>query len=137
MSEQRVLQVGVKILIQNNQGEVLLLRRSLDKYPDVCGRWDIPGGRIDIGTELISNLAREVKEETGLKLVGNPELLGAQDILRNEKKHVVRLTYKGFADGEVFLDLKEHDEHCWYAFDQLHLHNDLDMYLTELLKNHA
>lgn len=38
------LQVGVKVLLKNKEGNYLLLRRSLKKYPGVKGRWDIAGG---------------------------------------------------------------------------------------------
>src|SRR3989344_8931904 len=89
------LQVGVKILLKNKDGKYLLLRRSLKKYPEIQGRWDIVGGRINPGSTLLENLKREVKEETGLTLTGTPRLLAAQDILRNNGRHVVRLTYLG------------------------------------------
>lgn len=129
------LQVGVKILLKNAQGQYLLLRRSLSKYPDVNGRWDIPGGRINPGTVLFDNLKREVKEETNVDLVGQPQLVAAQDILRSPGKHVVRLTYVGQAEGEIKLDPDEHDDHKWHSVQELAEHEDLDMYLKELLAN--
>src|SRR3989338_7224600 len=66
------LQVGVKILLRNNEGKYLLLKRSPEKYPEIGARWDIVGGRIDAGTPLIENLRREVKEETGLEISSEP-----------------------------------------------------------------
>lgn len=74
------LQVGVKILLKNKEGRYLLLRRSLEKYPTATGRWDIVGGRIEAGKNLTENLKREIKEETGLELIGEPKLIAAQDI---------------------------------------------------------
>lgn len=126
------LQVGVKILLQNAEGKYLLLRRSLEKYPDVNGRWDIVGGRIEPGKQLIDNLRREIKEETNLILVGEPQLLAAQDILKNDR-HIVRLTYIGKAEGELKLDTKENDEHYWYSRDELAKVSDLDVYVREIL----
>ena len=55
-----LLQVGVKILLKNSDGKFLLLRRSLEKYPEIKGRWDIVGGRIDPGIALKENLIREM-----------------------------------------------------------------------------
>lgn len=54
--------LGVKALILNNEGKLLLLERDLPskKY------WDIPGGRLQKGESLMDTLVREVKEETGL-----------------------------------------------------------------------
>lgn len=71
------LQVGVKILLRNNEGKYLLVRRSSEKYPEVGHyQWDIVGGRIDPGFPLLDNLNREIKEEkeedekiTGARLI--------------------------------------------------------------------
>lgn len=135
MGNKITLQVGVKILLKNAEGKFLLLRRSLKKYPEVSGRWDIVGGRIEAGTPLIENLKREIKEETGLTLFGEPKLLAAQDILRNPERHVVRLTYVGGSRGEVILDMEENDLYKWYDADELAELNDVDIYLRELLTN--
>ncbi len=129
-----VLQVGVKILLKNKEGSYLLLRRSEKKYPEVKGRWDIPGGRIEPGKPMLDNLRREVKEETGLEIVGEPRFIAAQDILRNAGKHIVRLTYIGEATGEILLDSEENDQYKWYPRKELDELSDIDMYLKELLE---
>ncbi len=135
MEDQIILQVGVKILLQNKEGQYLLLRRSLEKYPDVKGRWDIVGGRINPGKTLMENLEREIKEETGLKLVGIPKLMAAQDIMRKAGHHVVRLTYVGEADGEIKLDTEENDIYKWFTKEELLALDDVDMYFKELINN--
>lgn len=137
MEDNIVLQVGVKILLRNKKGRYLLLRRSLEKYPEVKGRWDIVGGRIDPGKTLFENLKREVEEETGLKIVGEPKLIAAQDILRNPGRHIVRLTYIGNADGEVVLNTSENDIYKWYDKNELLKLDDVDMYFKELLNKNV
>ncbi|MEK7648334.1 MAG: NUDIX hydrolase [Patescibacteria group bacterium] len=127
------LQVGVKILLKNKEGKYLLLRRSLEKYPEVNGRWDCVGGRIVAGTPLMDNLRREVREETGLEIIGNPKLIAAQDILKNNDRHTVRLTYSGNAEGEVALDTTENDRYQWYSWNELIQLDDVDVYVKELL----
>ncbi|MBI2121278.1 MAG: NUDIX domain-containing protein [Candidatus Wildermuthbacteria bacterium] len=133
MEHDIILQVGVKVLLRNKDGKYLLLRRSLEKYPEVEGRWDIVGGRINPGKTLFENLQREVQEETALNIVTTPRLVGAQDILRSKNRHVVRLTYVGEAVGEIALDTAEHDAYEWYTRDEIIGLTDLDMYLKELL----
>ena len=128
------LQVGVKILLKNKEGRYLLLRRSLKKYPEVSGRWDIVGGRINPGTPLVDNLKREIKEETNLELVGEPKLVAAQDILKVAGRHIVRLTYVGESQGEVKLDVEENDMSKWYSFEELKEIDDVDIYFKELVK---
>ena len=133
MENNIILQVGVKVLLQNKDGKYLLVRRSLKKYPEVKGRWDIVGGRINPSKTLFENLQREVKEEVGLKIVGKPRLIAAQDILRNPEKHVVRLTYLGKSDGEIILDTTENDMYGWYSWEELGSLSDVDVYFKELL----
>jgi 8-oxo-dGTP diphosphatase len=122
------LQVGVKALLRNPQGQYLLIHRSADKYPEVPNPWEIPGGRIDPGTPLLHNLEREVEEETGLKISAPPRLVDAQDILRIEGRHVVRLTYIADTDGEPILS-DEHDEFQWISFDDILGVKGLDIYV--------
>lgn len=128
------LKVGVKILLRNKDGKHLILKRSAEKYPEAgLDLWDIAGGRIEPGSTLIDNLKREIKEETGLNLVGEPDLIHAQDILRVIDKHVVRLTYIGDGEGEVILS-DEHDDYKWLAIDEIAKLEGLDNYLKEVLE---
>jgi len=131
------LQVGVKVLLKSPEGKFLLLKRNPEKYPEMKqfgDMWDIVGGRITIGTPLLDNLKREVKEETGLELIDEPKLIAAQDILRLSEKHVVRLTYTAQAQGEPQLD-EDHSEYGWFTLEEMKNIPDLDIYFTELLSS--
>ena len=128
------LQVGVKILLKNKDGKYLVVCRSSKKYPEVGARWDIVGGRINIGEKLIQNLEREVMEETGLEIEGKPKLIEAQDILRIQGKHVVRLTYLGNADGKVILS-DEHSDYKWLSLEEILKLEPMDIYFKEVLAN--
>lgn len=133
MENNITLQVGVKALLKNKEGKYLLIRRSLIKYPEIKGRWDIVGGRINPGTTLLENLRREIKEETNLELVDSPQLVAAQDIIPKADKHIVRLTYIGEITGEIKLDEAENDMYKWYSADELKQIEDMDIYFKELL----
>ncbi len=129
------LQVGVKVLLKNKDGKYLLVRRNPDVYPEVGAKWDIVGGRIDRGTSLFENLQREVREETQLDLVKEPTLVAAQDILKIETRHIIRLTYIGEIDGEPVLD-EENIDYKWYDMAEIKdlSENQLDKYFRELLE---
>lgn len=58
---------GVVAVIRDDEGRVLLARRSDDGY------WNLPSGAVDPGEEPARALTREVWEETGLKV--RPERL--------------------------------------------------------------
>lgn len=126
------LQVGVKVLLTDGSGKYLLLKRSAEKYPEVGPKWDIPGGRINPGKPLLENLRREVLEETGLKLESEPKLIAAQDILRIEGRHVVRLTFLGKAEGIPKLN-EDSTEFIWASRGELEQLENLDIYVKELL----
>ena len=127
------LQVGVKALLKNREGKYLLVRRSSEKYPEVGARWDIVGGRINSGTTLLDNLKREIKEEVGLNLTEEPKLIAAQDILRIEGRHVVRLTYLGIIEGQPKLD-EDHTEFNWFTMEEIKKLENLDIYFRELIE---
>lgn len=127
------LQVGVKVYLRNAEGKFLLLQRSLAKYPEVPNRWDIIGGRIDIGTPLLTNLARELLEETGMKISSSPRLIAAQDILRIPGRHVVRLTYIAETNDTTPTLSDEHDDFGWFTVAEIHSLDGFDMYAKEVL----
>ena len=124
------LQVGVKILLKNKEGKYLALFRSLLSAPK-GQHWDIAGGRINTGSSLIENLKREVLEETRLEITGEQKLITAQDIFKTDK-HVVRLTYVGFADGEVKLS-EEHSDYKWLSLEEIKNLDPIDKYFKEVL----
>ena len=126
------LQVGVKVLLKNNENKFLILKRSKKKYPDVEDAWDIVGGRIDSGVGLIKNLKREIKEETGLILQDKPKLIAAQDILHVPGRHIVRLTYVANITGTPILD-DEHSDYGWFSLEELKDKENLDRFLKEIL----
>ncbi len=129
------LQVGVKVLLKNQDGKYLLLHRIQEKYPDITNLWDIIGGRITPGTPLIENLRREIREEVKLDLVDAPKLIAAQDILKVPGKHVVRLTYIGSIRGDVQLDPEEHDTFGWFTVEEIKKLDGVDVYLHQVISS--
>ena len=127
------LQVGVKVLIKNGNGLFLLIQRS-EPLPDGTGiKWDIPGGRIEPNERLESALAREVEEETGIKLSNNVKILEAQDIMLPDLDlHVVRLTYSTNLDVNIALG-SEHQNFKWVTRQEA-LDLNVDPYLRKVLE---
>lgn len=58
--QEKIYHLGVKALIQNRDGKILILRRAGQNF------WDVPGGRVQAGEQTLETLTREVMEETGL-----------------------------------------------------------------------
>jgi len=130
------LQVGVKLCIRDKQGKILLLRRSPEKYPETGAQWDIIGGRIDPGITLYENLKREVKEEAGFTFEKEVRLLNVQDVLRDGKKHVVRLTFIASVSKRPKIRLsEENDEYKWFSLEELNKlkKRQVDMFFKEIV----
>jgi 8-oxo-dGTP diphosphatase len=127
------LQIGVKILIKNDRGLYLFLKRSELLSTDTAISWDIPGGRINPEEKLQDALVREVSEEIHHHLKNQPTLIKAQDIFVEAKNlHVVRLTY---TTTEVISDIILSDEHEDYIWRHINDIEDLNVepYLREVL----
>ena len=125
------LQVGVKALISQDD-KYLFLRRSHYFKPGP-ENWDIPGGRIAPEESLKDALRREVKEETSMNIISIDELLAAQDIFVADKDlHVVRLTYKANAIGDVVVS-DEHSDQKWMSKQDLLAEEHVDSYLRKVI----
>lgn len=72
------IQTGAAVIIQNENGEILLQERT-DR-----NKWGLPGGCQDLGEDLKNTAIREAYEETGLEL--NPDELVLIDTLSGEKR---------------------------------------------------
>lgn len=56
---------------------MLLVQRQRDPYR---GYWGLPGGKVELGETVTAALAREVAEETGLR-IGPPRLITYRDAI--------------------------------------------------------
>lgn len=76
--------VGVGAVIVDD-GKVLLVKR---KYEPLKGQWSLPGGMVEIGETLEAALAREMLEETSLRVDVGPVIEVFDRIMRDEERRV-------------------------------------------------
>ena len=77
---------SVNVAVRNEEGELLVIRRSDNE------NWALPGGAMDCGESMVEAAVRETKEETGIDC----EVTGLVGIYTNPR-HVILYT----SDGEV------------------------------------
>jgi ADP-ribose pyrophosphatase YjhB (NUDIX family) len=130
------VQVGVKLMLFNPDGNFLIIKRNPEKYPGLGEKWDIPGGRMFPKEETVwDGGKREVRNETGLEITENekPVFIGKQKFPQKPGgPEVTRLTYKARATGDVKLS-DEHTEYRWVTIEEAKQMQDLDPYLKVLL----
>lgn len=72
MSEQ-IFQIAAKALIKNKANEILMVH--IPAWSGNQAHWDLPGGRMDPGEDLLTTLHRELIEEIGTGYAGLPKQL--------------------------------------------------------------
>jgi len=75
---------SVNVAVTNDEGELLLIRRSDN------GNWALPGGGVDLGESLAQAAVRETREETGIDC----EVTGLSGIY-TDPGHVILYTSNG------------------------------------------
>lgn len=65
----RGLTLGVRGLVTNDQGRVLLIEHTYTRG------WHMPGGGVERGEACETALARELVEEAGIEVIGRPRLV--------------------------------------------------------------
>ena len=91
-------------------GSILLLKRAAGGA--MAGQWFLPGGLVDPGELPEVAARREVREESGLDLEGELEIVGAYPMYIYGRD-TLQLTYRGRAtQGEPRLS-REHDAARW------------------------
>lgn len=67
MAVEKLFHVGVKALIYDAEGRLLILLANVATHSkNTEPYWDIPGGRIQQGDDILTTLKREILEETGV-----------------------------------------------------------------------
>ena len=61
-------QIAQKAFIENDAGQVLLVQYPFDENP-AAGKWDLPGGRLNINESPLDGVKREVHEEIGAEII--------------------------------------------------------------------
>jgi 8-oxo-dGTP pyrophosphatase MutT (NUDIX family) len=133
-------QVSLKVLLKNNQGEILVLKNPNNDC--FAGYYDLPGGRIDtdeFNTDFAAIIAREIAEETGevkFSLQPAPVALGRHAIptdptREEENKHVLYIFFEAeYLDGDIQIS----NEHLGYKWVNLQEINLLEYFTSGILE---
>ena len=94
----RPMTLGVRGLVENADGKILLVRHTYVKG------WFFPGGGVERGETLLQSLQRELAEEGGVNVTGVPTLLGLYSnhrVFRNDHVALYRVDMVGWEATEA------------------------------------
>lgn len=104
----------VKLLIENEEGEFVMLKKSSD-YDWMADKWEQPGGKIEEGEDRFDAAIREVKEEAGLNLENVEDLVRLE--IEDEKLVNCYVMYADGFSGDVSID-QEHQDFQWVSREE-------------------
>jgi 8-oxo-dGTP diphosphatase len=112
-----MLTVDVVALTGGSVPHLLLVQRA---HPPFAGEWALPGGFVDEGEPVAQAAARELAEETGLKL-GSLCLLGVYDTPgRDPRGWTVSITYLATVPAQApVIGGDDAREARWFSADTL------------------
>lgn len=111
-----VFGLAVRVLLTDEQGKILILKRSTDSKTNP-GKWELPGGKVDQGESFDKALVREVHEETNLTIALDQVVgVSQQNLPLIRAVHIIMAGK--VVEGELNLS-KEHDGYAWEFLDNL------------------
>ncbi len=109
-SSRRQVVVGAAII---DHGRVLACERT--SPPEVAGRWEFPGGKVEPGESDGDALVRECDEELGVRVSVGPRV--GRDVRLGGGRAVLRVYAAHLVDGVP--EAREHGALRWLAVDEL------------------
>lgn len=94
----RPITQGVRAIVEDGEGRILLVKHIYG------GQWYLPGGKVKRGEDLMTALARELKEETGLTSYSIVGSLGSFESREEYKRDTITVYHlqakdRGLAPG--------------------------------------
>lgn len=127
---EEMITVGVGAVIENDAGELLLVRHRPERGGFWQGKWICPGGKLELGEEIIEGIRREVKEETNLDIQLIEPLIPFERIVKSEghtELHVIYIDYLARLRGGELRPGDDVGEAIWISkaelgrlWDELH-----------------
>jgi len=96
--------------------KILIIRESAAHVTNTqVGKFDVIGGRVEPGENVINGLRREVKEECGLEIsIGQPFFVNeSRNEWHGEHWQIIRIFFDCTTSSEQIILNEEHDQFKW------------------------
>lgn len=128
--------IAVKALIKNKDSFLILKTTDSNQKNDLSG-WETPGGRLEVGEEIVDGLKREIKEETGLSVkILFPFNVFSANVGREDSIIGINyLTEYNRGEVKINININEHSNYQWVNIseirklkDSIGLQKEIDAY---------
>ncbi len=110
----RPMTLGVRVIVENENGEVLLVRHTY-----VEG-WYLPGGGVESKDTIAQTAIKELREEVGFEALSEPKLLNIyKNTSASNRDHVALFKIEDWRIAEPFKPNNEIAEMEFFAIDDL------------------
>lgn len=116
--------IGLAVIFfcHDGKGNIVFSKRSAN-CRDEHFTWDIGGGAVEFGDNILDVLKKEIKEEYGTDVIEH-EFLGYRDVKREhegKKTHWIALDFKVLVDPDQVKNGEPHkfDEVKWFRMENL------------------
>ena len=110
------MKVSTKALVLNKEGKYLGLRRS-ETHPTKPFQWDLPGGWLEEGADIVEDIKREIREETSLE-VKDIRLHHVMSGESSKGDYHITICYACVADTDDVTLSWEHDQFEWLTAEE-------------------
>ncbi len=125
----------------NGVRKVFLPKRALTKK-FLPGVYELPGGHIDFGEDIVSGLKREIQEEFAMNIVVGDPFFVFTYVNKIKRSHSIEVVYFAtFVEpiDQITLDPECHSEFGWFSESELHtvahnLDNNEDPEIRAIIK---
>lgn len=125
--EAPIVRVGVSVFVlqnssqQSSENPHFILGKRINAHG--AGTWATPGGHLEFGETLETCAAREVLEETGLKVANIQFLTATDDFMPADNKHYVTLFVvclrENHKEEPIILEPHKCDAWEWVSWESL------------------
>lgn len=123
--------VGMKAVVLNQAGKILVLIRSADDCARPSG-YDFPGGGLEIDENPTNGIRREIKEETGLE-VSKVKPIDTRSWREDDGCFSVMIVFQAQATSDQVRVSQEHKNYQWMSKTEL-LSSDMPEDFKEFIK---